>query len=134
MARRRSAGVSIRSAEQRATEYVKALQGKDRPVWHEEKIADMSKNFKAIADELASLDSKVREFCSNNRIEGWRCVNYMRIVRHLWRLAKAGYVADYERDARYMSDKYGVPLDQLNRLLEILGLPRVGGAGILPVP
>lgn len=137
MARARRARWKLRSGEERIKEYRRGMERKDVPVWHEEKLQDMVQNFRDVATVLSELDQKVRDFCGRNRIDGWKCVNYMRIIRHLWSLAQAGYMKDYERDARYLADKYEIPIDMLNKALEEVGLPKIpgaGGAGILPVP
>ena len=124
MTRTRHARYSVRGAEDRLREYQLALENKDRPQWATEKAKEMLDNAREVFKSLADLDRKVRDACNRVGIPTHFRVEVLRIVRRMWRLAKAGAPqTQYCIELDYMARKYNMDSAVINQILSLVGLP-----------
>ena len=116
---------TLRTGDKRKREYLIAMEGKDRPSWDKEKLKEMAEDI-GVFDELGKIDECVRKTARDMNIPRWRRLHLLRIARKAWALVRADEApAEYNRQIRFLAEKYMLDLATVNRVLINCGLPPI---------
>ena len=116
---------TLRTGDKRKREYITAMEGEDRPTWSKKKLEEMAEGVN-VFDELAKIDECVRKTARDMNIPRWRRLHLLRIARKAWAMIRADEApAEYNRQIRFLADKYMLDLATVNRVLMNCGLPPV---------
>jgi len=124
MARRNTS--TFRGPGERKSEYLIAMENKDRPQWDPDKLENMKKHFDSVVDDLAKLDECVINVSPDLGIPSHRRLDMMRIVRRAWKLVRKKVPRNqYIAEVTFFVTKYGFDIGTTNRVLSACGLPTI---------